>query len=258
MKNRVDAFPTILVFRKDDTGNSVHESYHGERSVPAISAWAENFLAQVKNQVPKTRMVDSDKDGVADSHHGVGCMISGLLHVQKAPGMLVMQAVSEGHEFNWETMDVSHTINHMSFGPFLSERAWTVLPPHIAAAVGTLDDHDFKSDQHIPTTHEHYVKVVRHEVNPRPNYKKDAVVSYGYTAHSNNIQKVGEVPTVRINYDILPITVQFSTTKVAFYHFVTQLCAIIGGVFTVAGIVASIVDKGMASMMKKQELGKLG
>jgi len=257
IKNRVDAFPTILVFRKDDTGNSLHESYHGERSVPAITAWSENFLAQVKNQVPKTRVVDSDKDGVADSHHGVGCMVSGLLHVQRAPGMLVMQAVSDGHEFNWETMDVSHTVNHLSFGPFLSERAWTVLPPHIAAAVGSLDDHQFSSDQHIPTTHEHYVKVVRHEVTPTSG-KKDPIVSYGYVSHSNNIQKVGEVPTLRLNYDILPIIVQYSAKKQAFYHFITNLCAIIGGVFTVAGIAASLVDKGMASLRKKQELGKLG
>eukprot|EP00282_Hemiselmis_andersenii_P027591 CAMPEP_0169478152 /NCGR_PEP_ID=MMETSP1042-20121227/28318_1 /TAXON_ID=464988 /ORGANISM="Hemiselmis andersenii, Strain CCMP1180" /LENGTH=322 /DNA_ID=CAMNT_0009592591 /DNA_START=123 /DNA_END=1092 /DNA_ORIENTATION=- len=242
---------------KDDTGTSLHESYHGERSVPAITAWSENFLAQVKNQVPKTRMVDSDKDGVADSHHGVGCMVSGLLHVQRAPGMLVMQAVSDGHEFNWETMDVSHTVNHLSFGPFLSERAWTIIPPHIAAAVGSLDDHQFASDQHIPTTHEHSVKVVRHEVTPSSG-RRDPVVSYGYVSHSNNIQKVGEVPTVRISYDILPIIVQYSSQKQAFYHFITNLCAIIGGVFTVAGIAASLVDKGMASLQKKQELGKLG
>merc|ERR1711966_6630 len=133
-----------------------------------------------------------------------------------------------------------------------------VMPPHIAASVGALDDKAYASDQHIPTTHEHYVKVVKHEITPPSSFRSKTVSSYGYTAHSNNIQKVGEVPTVRINYDILPITVQFSTTKVAFYHFMTQLCAIIGGVFTVAGIVASIVDKGMASMMKKQEPGKLG
>lgn len=258
IKHRIDAFPTILVFRKDDTGTSQHESYHGERSVPAITAWAEHFVAQMKNEIPKTRVVDADKDGSVDSHNGVGCMVSGLLHVQRAPGMLVMQAVSEGHDFNWETMDVSHTVNHLSFGPFLSEKAWTVLPPHIAAAVGSLDDHSFSSDQHIPTTHEHYVKVVRHEVMPPSTFKADPVVSYGYVVHSNNIQKAGEVPTVRLNYDILPIVVQFSEKKQAFYHFITNLCAIIGGVFTVAGILASVVDKGLTSLKKKQELGKLG
>jgi len=257
IKYRIDAFPTILVFRKDDTGQSQHESYHGERSVPAITAWADNFVKQLKREIPKTRTVDSDRDGQADSHTGVGCMISGLLHVQRAPGMLVIQAKSDGHEFNWETMDVSHTVNHLSYGPFLSETDWMVMPPHIAASVGTLDDKSYTSDQHVPTTHEHYVKVVKHEVIPPSSWKASPVQAYGYTVHSNNIQKAGEVPTVRINYDILPIVVQFSEKKQAFYHFITQLCAIVGGVFTVAGIVASITDKGI-NLVKKQELGKLG
>ena len=34
---------------------------------------------------------------------------------------------------------------------------------------------------------------------------------------------MGEVPTVRLNYDILPIVVQFSEKKQAFYHFITQV-----------------------------------
>eukprot|EP00290_Baffinella_frigidus_P009705 CAMPEP_0180131924 /NCGR_PEP_ID=MMETSP0986-20121125/8695_1 /TAXON_ID=697907 /ORGANISM="non described non described, Strain CCMP2293" /LENGTH=472 /DNA_ID=CAMNT_0022071865 /DNA_START=19 /DNA_END=1437 /DNA_ORIENTATION=+ len=258
IKYRIDAFPTILVFRKDDTGTSQHESYHGERSVTAITTWAEHFMKQIKRETPKTRTVDSDKDGVADSHTGVGCMISGLLHVQRAPGMLKVQAVSDSHDFNWETMDVTHVINHLSFGPFLSEQAWMVLPPHIAASVGSLDDKEFHSDQHIPTTHEHYVKVVRHEVTPPSSWKAQPVTSYGYVAHSNNIQKAGEVPTVRLAYDILPIVVHLSEKKQAFYHFITQLCAIVGGVFTVAGIVASLMDKGINAMKIKQELGKLG
>jgi len=76
----------------------------------SVPRWAEHFLAQLKNEAPKTRVVDADKDGNVDSHHGVGCMVSGLLHVQRAPGMLVLQAVSDGHEFNWETMDVSHNV----------------------------------------------------------------------------------------------------------------------------------------------------
>jgi len=258
VKYRIDAFPSILVFRKDDTGKSHHESYHGERSVPAITAWAEHFVAQARKEIPKTRTVDSNRDGTLDSHGAVGCMISGLLHVQRAPGMLVIQANSEAHEFNWETMDVSHTVNHLSFGPFLSEQAWQVLPAHIAASVGALDDKAFTSDQHIPTTHEHYVKVVKHEVTPPASWRAQTVTSYGYVVHSNNIQKVGEVPTVRLNYDILPIVVQFTEKKQALYHFITQLCAIIGGVFTVAGIVASGTDKAVAMMAKKQELGKLG
>lgn len=60
--------------------------------------------------------------------------------MQRAPGGIVIQAKSDGHEFNWATMDVSHTVNHVSFGPFLSDTAWKVMPAHIAQAVGSLDD----------------------------------------------------------------------------------------------------------------------
>ncbi len=53
---------------------------------------------------------------------------------------------AEGHEFNWATMDVGHTVNHLSFGPFLSETAWAVIPPDVAQSVGSLDDKVFTSE----------------------------------------------------------------------------------------------------------------
>ncbi len=41
------------------------------------------------------------------------------------------------------------------------------------------------------------------------------------------------------------------------YHFLTTTCAIIGGVFTVAGILDSILYQGL-KLAKKVELGKQG
>lgn len=41
------------------------------------------------------------------------------------------------------------------------------------------------------------------------------------------------------------------------YHFMTTLCAIIGGVFTVAGIVDGMAHTGYR-LAKKMELGKQG
>jgi hypothetical protein len=171
------------------------------------------------------------------------------------------------------------------------------MPPHIAAVVGSLDDRKYIADAHVPTTMEHSIKVVRHEVTPPSSWKLDPVVSYGYTAHSSKVQKEGEVflcvcvrvcvapsfgevcvcvlctnvcthrvfflnapllrhfaphlsvlkkeeeplnkkknqvPTVRLNYDILPVIVQYSEKKKSFYNFITSLCGIVGGVFTTA------------------------
>jgi hypothetical protein len=42
------------------------------------------------------------------------------------------------------------------------------------------------------------------------------------------------------------------------HTYILQLCAIVGGVFTVAGILASVIDKGITSLKRKEELGKLG
>jgi hypothetical protein len=130
-------------------------------------------------------------------------------------------------------MDVSHTVNHLSFGPFLSETAWTVMPPDIAQAVGSLDDKSFTSEvrsgnhfrvcssrisisvllhwqRHIPTTHEHLVKIVKNVVELPSSWRIPPVHAHGYVVHSNNVQRYAEVPTVRINYDILPIIVHVS------------------------------------------------
>ena len=42
-------------------------------------------------------------------------------------------------------------------------------------------------------------------------------------------------------YDISPIMVTFREERPAFSYFLTSLCAIVGGVFTVAGIVDSCI-----------------
>ena len=41
----------------------------------------------------------------------------------------------------------------------------------------------------------------------------------------------------------------------AFYHFITTLCAIVGGVFTVAGIVDGVLHQSV-KLAKKIDLGK--
>eukprot|EP01115_Flamella_aegyptia_P001741 TRINITY_DN1290_c0_g1_i1.p1 TRINITY_DN1290_c0_g1~~TRINITY_DN1290_c0_g1_i1.p1 ORF type:complete len:61 (-),score=28.35 TRINITY_DN1290_c0_g1_i1:72-254(-) len=57
-------------------------------------------------------------------------------------------------------------------------------------------------------------------------------------------------------YDLSPIMVKFTETQKSFAHFLTGICAIIGGVFTVAGIVDSLLYHSMRSLKKKIDLGK--
>ena len=51
-------------------------------------------------------------------------------------------------------------------------------------------------------------------------------------------------------YEIAPIYVRYSMTKRSFIHFLVQVCAIIGGIFTVAGLIDSIVKTFFAAIFK--------
>jgi hypothetical protein len=57
-------------------------------------------------------------------------------------------------------------------------------------------------------------------------------------------------------YELSPIMVKFTESRNSFAHFLTGVCAIIGGVFTVAGIFDSFIYHSMRSLGKKIELGK--
>jgi hypothetical protein len=50
--------------------------------------------------------------------------------------------------------------------------------------------------------------------------------------------------------------VRFAETRSSFLHFVTSVCAIVGGVFTVSGIIDSGLYHGTRVLRKKMELGK--
>ena len=47
-------------------------------------------------------------------------------------------------------------------------------------------------------------------------------------------------------------------TRRSILHFLTNVCAIVGGVFTVSGILDSTVYHGQRLIRKKKELGKYG
>lgn len=101
-------------------------------------------------------------------------------------------------------------------------------------------------------------QVVKNVVELPHSWGIPPTVAHGYIVNSNNIQRFAEVPSVRINYDIMPIIVHVKSKFITFYAFLTRLCAILGGVFTITGIVTAVVDAGVTSMLKKDRLGKLG
>ncbi len=48
----------------------------------------------------------------------------------------------------------------------------------------------------------------------------------------------------------------YTETKKAFAHFLTDVCSIVGGVFTVAGLIDSFIWTAEKQLKKKMDMGK--
>ncbi|KAG7029620.1 Endoplasmic reticulum-Golgi intermediate compartment protein 3, partial [Cucurbita argyrosperma subsp. argyrosperma] len=120
----------------------------------------------------------------------------------------------------------------------------SVLPGNFHFAPGK----SFKSDVHrvVPTV---YKDVSGNTIQSN----QFSVTEHVRTAEVGRLQSL---PAVFFFYDLSPIKVTFTEEHVSFLHFLTNVCAIVGGVFTVSGILDSFIYHGQKVIKKKMELGK--
>ena len=65
------------------------------------------------------------------------------------------------------------------------------------------------------------------------------------------------MPGIFFTYELAPVMVKYSEKEKSFGHFATGLCAIIGGVFTVAGLIDKLVYTSSKIIQQKIDLGKM-
>ncbi|XP_044973189.1 endoplasmic reticulum-Golgi intermediate compartment protein 3-like [Hordeum vulgare subsp. vulgare] len=88
---------------------------------------------------------------------------------------------------------------------------------------------------------------------------KDSLKSVSVTEHFREaIGLPRPPPGVYFFYEFSPIQVDFTEENTSLLHFLTNICVILGGIFTVAGIIDSFVYHGHRAIKKKMETGKLG
>ncbi|XP_074924209.1 endoplasmic reticulum-Golgi intermediate compartment protein 1 isoform X4 [Chelonoidis abingdonii] len=79
----------------------------------------------------------------------------------------------------------------------------------------------------------------------------DKLQEYVAYSHTGRI-----IPAIWFRYDLSPITVKYTERRQPLYRFITSICAIIGGTFTVAGILDSCIFTA-SEAWKKIQLGKM-
>ena len=75
---------------------------------------------------------------------------------------------------------------------------------------------------------------------------------YSYTELFRTTQELEKLPAVYFHYELSPIMARTSEERRAFSNLLTGLCAVVGGVFTVA----SMVDSSLHALGKRIKKGE--
>ncbi|XP_074310984.1 protein disulfide isomerase-like 5-4 isoform X1 [Silene latifolia] len=266
-KHHIQGYPSIRVFRKgtdlkDDHGHHEHESYYGDRDTESLVKFFESQLTSIPLEKQHLAIEDKSDNKTQNVKRPAppsgGCRIEGFVRVKKVPGNLVISARSGSHSFDASKMNMSHVITHFSFGKTLTPRIMSDIKrirPYLGASHDRLSGQSYitkdeASDANV--TIEHYLQVVKSEV--RTSNERTLVEEHEYTAHSSLVHSPN-IPVAKFHFELSPLQVLITENPRSFSHFITSVCAIIGGVFTVAGILDSILHNTMR-IVKKVELGK--
>jgi hypothetical protein len=80
--------------------------------------------------------------------------------------------------------------------------------------------------------------------------------TYQYTVNNNHYQDGESLPSAVFAYDISPMQVTVTEVRQSLAAFLTSICAIIGGVFTVTGLIDGGIFHTTNALKKKMEIGK--
>ncbi|MBA0865998.1 hypothetical protein Goshw_017129 [Gossypium schwendimanii] len=218
------------------------------RDAYRMKGWAMSNLDLIE-QCKREGFFQKIKD-----EEGEGCNIYGSLEVKKvagnfhfAPGKSFDQSNIHVHDlqaFRKNRFNLSHTINRLAFGD------------HFPGVVNPLDGVQRMQKQPIGM-YQYFIKVV-------PTMYKDEnghtiqTNQFSVTEHFKGAERglLDNLAGVFFIYDLSPIKVTFAEGHVSFLHFLTNVCAIVGGVFAVSGIIDSCIYHGQKAMEKKMEIGK--
>ena len=247
MHFKVQAFPMMQLFKFQD---KLGADYRADRTLVAF----EDFISQ---QIALDQHVNSLPDNEKKAHLEMvagqqnkhpGCLLVGFLLVNRVPGNFHIEARSKHHNLNPVMSNLSHIVNHLSFGPVFTLRElerMDYVPNTLFSYTSThpMDHHAYVNTK-LHQVYHHHIKVVTTVINDRnPRYDEGAIVAYQMVQASQIMEYIEEdVPEARFSFDISPMAVRIAKEPRPLYQFVTSVCAIIGGSFTVFGLFNGILS----------------
>lgn len=183
-----------------------------------------------------------------------GCQVFGNLSVLKVPGnfhisshayaQIIGKLATEG----FYSFDLSHTINHISFGD--EDDIKKIKSTFKTGILNPIDNTVTRGNSKDKSIFEYYLKVVPTTYIDVDGNKYDV---HQFTSNSNEVKANMMVPAIFFRYDISPILVKFVQTRERIFQFFIEICAIIGGIYMVASVILTFIINSSNFFFKNKE-----
>lgn len=244
---RIMGYPTLRLFKGTKI---VTDDYMGDRTVAA-------FLAHLETNTGVHAAAAFNANNASERIHKVeGCIISARLDLNRVPGNIRIHARSDAHDIEPLATNVSHTIQNLGFGATDNQgHILTHLPRYLAPNTNPLDGKSFVNTQGF-LSHDHYLKVVSTRYI-KTGFPSKVVQGYQLTVASHMYENAPQIPEVKISFDLSPTAIVLTDAgRKKWYEFLTNVCALVGGIYTVI----SLMDTAFYATMRrvsKDNQGKL-
>ncbi|KAK8798269.1 hypothetical protein WA538_006017 [Blastocystis sp. DL] len=239
--NNIQAFPTLIVFTPQSENKWLH--YHGPRTVEAIERFVEDRIESGKEL---TEVAVGD---VAAEQEG--CRLQGSIIVPRMSGNFHISCHGPQASILPAEINVSHKVNSLVFGDDLTPFEMSQVPETVKRGMNVLKDREYPVTT-TNTSYEHILKVFPTKLVRGG----DTIDTFQYTSDSGKGMSDEDIPEATFSFEFDPLTIVMTEVKKPFYHFITSLFAIIGGVVTVISLIDSIFNKAELIFAEKEVLGK--
>lgn len=183
-----------------------------------------------------------------------GCNMFGVLKANKvagnfhfAPGRSFSRPqetrVHHIHEYDpilISRFNTSHIVNELNFGPRI---------PHVQYPLDGVQ----AIIQSGMGLHKYFIKIVPTEY--KSGWTRIDSYQFSYTQHKQefSLQQGIMLPGIFFVFDLSPIQITYTMHRMPILHFLVRVFAIIGGVFTVSGMLNRILHSSLKKISKKME-----
>ncbi len=276
-EQRVMAFPTLRWYENKE---AQMPDYKSDRTVAALVGYAKRKLELNERFKDWDKKGDNKKEQYRQMYsmpENPGCQVSGTLWgeiipallyrkvlllcfirqqhlthiflsfflVNRVPGNFHIEAKSKNHNLNAAMTNLTHRVNHLSFGEMGKDQTKSVKRalkqvPQALQQFTPLDG-TMHVTREFHKAHHHYIKVVSTHLNMG---MKSMPTLYQFLEQSQVVSyDEVNVPEARFSYDLSPMSVVVEKTGRKWYDYLTSLCAIIGGTFTTLGLIDAVLYK---------------